>query len=176
MHSSYKLTKKKNISCIYHYTIINIIIDRYRSFQRRGSERFPVPKKKTEPRFERRDVYLINDAPFHEEFYSIHGSKEDQHATSTRGGTNSLRGQNAARITFFSLFSLPFLHYFHSLNPPPPHSTFVTTRTLRRRGGKSWRGSRSNCFRDSRGDISRAISREVCGRVSGILSACFGSI
>lgn len=46
MHSSYKLTKKKNISCIYHYTIINIIIDRYRSFQRRGSERFPVPKKK----------------------------------------------------------------------------------------------------------------------------------
>lgn len=60
MHSSYKLTKKKNISCIYHYTIINIIIDRYRSFQRRGSERFPVPKKKKRSHVSKEETCILS--------------------------------------------------------------------------------------------------------------------
>lgn len=155
-HLVYKLTKKKKIYLVHTITRLSTQSSIVSTKRKRTIPGAKKKKKKTESRFEIRDVVSYQRRTFSRGilFDPRVRKKKDQHVTSTRGGTNSLRGQNAARITFLLLIFLVLPPLFPLARPSSSSSsTLLVTRR------KSWRGSRSNCFRDSREYISRAISR-----------------
>lgn len=146
-HLVYKLTKKKKIYLVHTITRLSTQSSIVSTKRKRTIPGAKKKKKKTESRFEIRDVVSYQRRTFSRGILfdpRVRKKKKDQHVTSTRGGTNSLRGQNAARITFLLLIFLVLPPLFPLARPSSSSSsTLLVTRR------KSWRGSRSNCFRDS---------------------------